>query len=85
MKWCKKVGKQRIELFNLKNKEGQEKFRIMTTETNELTEAFNNDEDIKNAQIQHEMYLSKYRNRINKNLIAKDKIFCGLLKGKIYN
>ena len=42
----------------------------------------NNDEDIKNAQIQYEMYLSKYRNRINKNLIAKDKIFCGLLKRK---
>ena len=46
IKWCKKVGKQRIEMFNLKNKEGQEKFKILTTETNELTEAFNNDNDI---------------------------------------
>ena len=46
MKWCKKSSKQRIELFNLKNKEGQEKFKMLTSETDELTKVFNTNDDI---------------------------------------
>ena len=46
IKWSKKFAKPRIELFNLKNKEGQEKFKKMTSETNEFTEAFTNNNDL---------------------------------------
>ena len=46
IKWNKKASKQRIEMFNLKNQEGQEKFKILTSKTNEFTEAVQKNEDI---------------------------------------
>ena len=41
-----KVRKNRVELFNLKNKECQLKFFDLTSKTNILTDAFNDKEDI---------------------------------------
>ena len=46
IKWNRKLVKPRIEMFNFKNKEGQDKFKLMTSETNEFTEIFNNNMDI---------------------------------------
>ena len=42
LKFCK-AKPERIELFNFKNKEGQEKFRISTSHTDEFTKCFTNE------------------------------------------
>ena len=46
IKWSSKFRKNRIEMFNLKNKECQLKFKDVTTKTDILTDAFNSNDDL---------------------------------------
>ena len=46
IKWNRKLVKPRFEIFNFKNKEGQDKFKMMTSTTTEFTDIFNNEDDI---------------------------------------
>ena len=46
IKWSSKLRKNRIEMFNLKNKECQIKFKEITSKTSILTEAFNSSDDL---------------------------------------
>ena len=46
MKWSSKVTKPRIEMFNLKNKEGQEKFKQLTSNSTMLTDIVSSKDDI---------------------------------------
>ena len=44
--WNKSSQKKRLEMFNLKNGEGQLKFKEVTSNTNFLSSVFDNDKDI---------------------------------------
>ena len=46
LKWQKKVKQSRVELFNLKNKEGQMKFKDLTSIGNYLSSAVTENDDI---------------------------------------
>ena len=46
VKWCRKMKNERIEMFNLKNKEGQAKFKQMTSNTNILSNILKSDKDL---------------------------------------
>ena len=49
LSWNKKIKEQKNELFNLKNKECQNKFKEETTKNNGLSKAFEENEDLDDA------------------------------------
>ena len=59
--WNKKVKAERVEIYNLKNKEGQDKFKELTTKDEELSMIFENVEDIDKAT---EIFI----NKVNKHI-----------------
>ena len=64
LRWDKKVKQQRIELFNLKNKECQEKFKEATTSVNNnhyLSSVFDEKDDLENNT-------NKFMKRLNKTI-----------------
>ena len=73
MKWSRKPPKQRIEMFNIKNKEGQQKFKMLTTETSEFTEAFNDNEDINICTEKFIKILNKYISKYFKKIRIGNK------------
>ena len=61
--WNKKAKSERVEIYNLKNKEGQNKFKELTTKDEELSMIFENVEDIDKAT---EIFI----NKVNKHIKA---------------
>ena len=46
IKWCRKTKSPRVEMFNLKDKTCQEKFKNMTSQIGKISSAFNDEDDI---------------------------------------
>ena len=59
--WNKKKKSERLEIYNLKNREGQKKFKELTTEDEELTMIF---ENVKNIDEATEIFINKVNNHI---------------------
>ena len=49
MNWMRKPKSERIEMFNLKNKECQEVFKELTDSGTFLSEVFDNDDDLQKS------------------------------------
>jgi hypothetical protein len=47
--WNKRMAGPRIDMFNLKNKEGQVKFKELTSNCNRLTSLISNNSDLQSA------------------------------------
>ena len=60
--WKEKKKSERVEIYNLKNREGQKKFKELTTEDEELTMIF---ENVKNIDEATEIFINKVNNHIN--------------------
>ena len=46
IKWSTKVKSNRVDMFNLKNREDQQKFKEMTSNTDMFSSIFNKEEDL---------------------------------------
>ena len=46
LKWSKNVNKNKIEIFNFKDKEGQDNFRALTTNNTILSSIFDSEKDV---------------------------------------
>ena len=44
--WCRKVKKTKVEMYNLKNKDCQKKFKDLTSQTGILSSAFKSGDDL---------------------------------------
>ena len=68
--WNKKIKSERVEMYNLKNREGQTKFYELTNNNEELYKIFENEENLDKAT---EMFLTKI-NKYIKTCFKKIRI-----------
>ena len=71
--WKKQVKSERVEIYNLKNREGQNKFKELTNKNEELTKILENEENLDDATDMFITKLDKYIKQCFNKIRITDK------------